>query len=87
MSTINQRVFDISAVKTRLKNHPMCGKFEDDGAAFIVYYPAGEWGVVYSGVRASYRDGKLKALEMLEERMERDWKRSFPAAESDYVGN
>lgn len=86
MATIGENSVAVRAAKARVKNHPMCGRFEDDGAAFIVYYPAGDWGVIYSGVRVSYRDGKLKSLEMMEERMERDWTRSFPGSRR-HVGN
>lgn len=63
-----------------VKAHPMCAKFEDDGCAFIVTYPAGEFGVVYGGVRAHHRDSKAKALTNLLSRMERDWLNSFPGA-------
>lgn len=83
---VNNIVNNLAAFNKALadvKAHPMCAKFEDDGCAFIVTYPAGEFGVVYGGVRVHHRDlvgGKAKSLTNLLSRMERDWLNSFPGA-------
>jgi hypothetical protein len=66
-----------------VRGHCMCGRIEDDGVFFRVIYPAGDWPQGVGGVQASYgvRRGKLQALEAILDRMERDWKGSFPNAQ------
>lgn len=60
-----------------VRAHPMCAKFEDDGATFTVLYPAGDFHV--DGTRVCYTKGKRWALEQMLVRMERHWVDSYPA--------
>lgn len=70
----NKQAVDNLIVK--IKDHPMCLTFEDQGGGYQVIYPEGEFKV--HGVRASAGGGKLKALYRILERMERDWIESYP---------
>lgn len=78
--TVQENIDRYNKFLKLVKEHPMCGKLEDDGANFIVLYPCGDFGVVYEGVSSPYRTGKADALERLLSRMERDWQSSFPGA-------
>ena len=79
MGDPNKNFVAVIAAKTRVKNHPMCAKFEETGGAFMVTYPAGDFPV--DGVRVHYMSmGKRKALEILLDKMERHWVESFPAS-------
>jgi len=61
MSVIQERMQVVAELIEQVKAHPMCGKFEDDGACFLVIYPAGDFCV--HGCRAEYRQiGKAIAL-------------------------
>lgn len=66
-----------------VRNHCMCLRIEDDGCVFRVIYPAGDWPQGVGGVQACYgvMRGKTAALEAILDRMERDWKGSFPNAQ------
>ena len=75
MSDPNKEFAAVVAAKARVKNHPMCAKFEDVGGA----YTAGDF--LVDGVRVHYVSmGKRKALEILLDKMERHWVESYPAS-------
>ena len=77
MPIIQERMAAVESKLEELKAHPMCGRFEDDGAYFLVIYPAGDFAV--HGCRAEYRHaGKSIALERLLGVMERHWMESYP---------
>lgn len=62
-----------------VKAHCMCARIKDDGAYYIVIYPEGDWPDNVGGVQAGYLiTGKKAALDRILDRMERDWKGSFP---------
>lgn len=76
MDNIQSRTAAVETAKSEVLAHPMCGKFEDDGGAFLVIYPAGDFPV--DGVRVSYENGKAWALGILLQKMERHWQESYP---------
>ena len=79
MSDPNKEFAAVVAAKARVKNHPMCAKFEDVGGAYMVAYPAGDF--LVDGVRVHYVSmGKRKALEILLDKMERHWVERYPAS-------
>lgn len=81
MRTIQENIDASVKALEEVKAHPMCGKIEDTGTSFIITYPAGDFGVVYGGILSKYQScGKIRALEIALDRMERDWKQSFPGA-------
>lgn len=76
MSTIQDRIDAVERAKQEVRDHPMCLRLEDDGAAFFVIYPCGDFAV--QGCRSTYRDGKENALLRLLQVMERHWMESYP---------
>lgn len=76
MTTIQDRIDAVECAKRKVKAHPMCLRLEDDGAAFLVVYPCGDFAV--QGCRSNYRDGKEAALLRLLQVMERHWVESYP---------
>ncbi len=77
MSIVKERTQAVVKLIEQVKVHPMCGKFKDDGAYFLVIYPNGDFCV--HGCRAEYRQaGKAVALQRLLSVMERHWIESFP---------
>ncbi len=76
MSDANENRAQVEAAMAAVLAHPMCGRLEDAGGAYTVWYPAGDFPV--HGVRASQEHGKRNALDLLLGVMERHWTASYP---------
>lgn len=76
---IERRVEAVARAIERVKNHPMCGRFIDDGSTYTVLYPPGDFRT--DGVRCSYGmvNSKSEALGRLLSVMEEEWSSSYPA--------
>lgn len=70
-SQIEERVEAVNILSSKVLDHCMCAKFQDDGARFRVIYPCG---MFPDGVQASYGGGKAVALSRMLDAMERHWK-------------
>lgn len=70
-SQIGERVVAVDILRSKVLDHPMCAKFEEDTARFRVIYPCG---MFPEGVQASYGGGKAVALSRMLDAMERHWK-------------
>ena len=57
----------------KIRNHPMCLKFEQDRTHYRVLYPAG---MCLDGAQAAFSMGKTLALTRLLGAMEKHWKAS-----------
>ena len=77
MSDPNENRAAVEAALAAVQAHPMCGRLEDTGGMFTVWYPAGDFPV--HGVRASQERGKRNALDLLIGVMERHWRDSYPS--------
>ena len=71
---ITQKVKAIGNLIEDIKNHCMCADFQDLKYHYLVIFPVG---FQIDGVRISKGMGKIKALSVLLERLEREWKSSF----------
>lgn len=76
MTDPNAHFAAVVKAKDAVLAHPMCGRLEDDGAAFLVIFPAGDFPV--DGVRVNYSGGKARALETCLGKMEMYWVQSYP---------
>ena len=74
---IVERTEAVNALRSTVKEHCMCAKFDDDGARFRVIYPCG---MFPDGVQASYGNGKAVALSRMLAAMDRHWKANGIAA-------
>ena len=83
MKSIRENIDAVQAAYDDLKAHCMCRAVRDEGIAFIVIYPDGDWPGGKDGLRCGYGirsgEGKEWALRRLIERMEQDWLNSFPS--------
>ena len=70
MNTPHDNVAAVTTLLAAVQVHPMCAKFQDDGAHYLVYYPEGYWP---DGARVSQGMGKAKALTLMIKVMERHW--------------
>lgn len=68
---IQERIDAINDLLVELQAHPMCARFSDDGARYLVIYPEGMYP---DGAQASQGMGKALALTRLLAVMERHWK-------------
>lgn len=77
MPNPQQNADTVEGLRARVLAHPMCARLRDVGGAFVVYYPPGAHPMV-DGARASYSDGKARALERLLPVLERHWTEGTP---------
>ena len=66
---IEERKATISLLE--IKAHPMCARFSEDQTAYSVFFPHG---FSLDGMRGSKKDGKVKILRVMIDKMERIWK-------------
>lgn len=77
--SIQDNIRKLQEAHEAVRAHCMCARFKDDGAFIVVTYPEGDWPDGVQGVQAGYLiTGKTLALTRILDRMERDWKNSFP---------
>lgn len=74
--SVQENIDKVAKAMDKVRNHCMCGRFEDDGARFTVFYPDGDFPV--NGVRVAYNEkGKAWALTKMLEKMELHWMESY----------
>jgi len=74
MKTPQQNIDHINDLLNKIKNHPLCAQFTDDGFYYLVIYPKG---FQLDGTRVNYGTGKGIALERLLAAMNRHWDESI----------
>lgn len=67
---IGQNIRRVEDLTRQVKGHAMCLQFTEDRAVYLVRFPEG---YRIDGVRVSKGLGKIKALEILLEKMELYW--------------
>lgn len=72
MGLIQENINRYIHLEAQVKEHPMCFLYDETKAHIVVRYPFGVGGL--DGVRVSKTKGKANALDLLLERMEKDWK-------------
>lgn len=79
MLTPTQNLAQIDDLKAQIEGHPACAncKVIDTGSHYRIIFPAGMH-PGYDGIQVSYRDGKIKALQLLLARAEQAWVESLP---------
>lgn len=83
MPNVNENSTRITDLIRRIKDHPLCLKFEESEDKYLVFYPVGDF-AYYSGIQAQYCMGKINGLTKILERMEQDWVSSYPGSVSPY---
>lgn len=71
--TIQENIEAVRIMRQTVETHPMCASFEDTGSHYFVLYPRG---MCLDGCRVNYSESKLRALQRLHARMEKDWRDS-----------
>jgi hypothetical protein len=74
MKNIQANILAQKEALNKVLDHHMMLKFKDDGARYMVTYPEG---MCLGGCRVHYSQmGKIKALQLLLEKMDLHWKES-----------
>ncbi len=74
MKNIIENIKTLSDEINAVKKHCLCLNFEESKNHFLVTYPAG---FEFDGVRIDKNMGKIKALVLLRQTMEKHWLTSF----------
>jgi hypothetical protein len=71
---ITENIKNYENILHDVKDHPLCLKYKEDGPYILVIFPDGYFP---DGVRVNYSImGKIKALKIILEKMEKAWKES-----------
>lgn len=73
---INDNIEKFHNKLEELKNHHMCFELREDEYCYTVIFPVGDFSV--DGITCSKHIGKIKAIEKMIDRMEKEWNDSYP---------
>lgn len=71
--TLAAKLERIKQLLEQIEKHPMTLHFRDTPKHYVVYFPANNIGL--DGVRVEKANNKIKALELLLEKLEKCWKK------------
>jgi hypothetical protein len=77
MKKVQDNIAALESALEEVKNHCMCLYFREDENKYFVQFPEGDFEV--GGIQVSKAMGKVKALEIMLEKMEYYWISSFPS--------
>lgn len=73
--SVQDNIAEVKFALEAVKNHCMCAKFQEDKTHYLVIFPPGDWPV--DGIRVANGMGKVKALQVMIDKMEKFWLESF----------
>ena len=72
---IRENIERVEKLREAIKNHPMCGRYEESDSNITVIYPDGDF--LTHGCRARF-PSKAKSMQAVLDVMERHWMESYP---------